>query len=402
MKVLLSAFACEPNRGSEFAVGWSWSIALASAGHEVVVLTCSEGRPAIEQQLAGKDQSPRFVYFDVPKPLRWRQRGPLHAHAALWQWLAADFAKELHRVERFDCVHHVTYAGMRAPSFMGKLGIPFIFGPVGGGEYAPWPLRRGYSAHGIAMEIARDIANLAIRYSPFMKGTFSSAKHIYVTSQETLALMPLQFRAKVQVELAIGTDENRTMDIPYVNGGSSDRRFRILYAGRFIDCKGMHLGLPAFARLVKECPDARLTMVGEGPAERRWRRLAKAADVGERVEWLPWQSSDAMAAIYRQHDVLLFPALHDSGGLVVLEALRQGVPVICLRLGGPASLVDETCGRVVDAHDRTSVQVVEGLAGALVQLSRPSVRRPLSDAARLRGRQFSWQQKVERIYGAAT
>lgn len=403
MKILLSAFACEPNKGSEFAVGWHWSVALSCAGHDVVVLTRSESRPAIEKQMPGRAGQPRFVYVDVPEALRWQSRGPLHAHAALWQWQAARRADELHRRERFDCVHHVTYAGMRTPSFMGKLGIPFIFGPVGGGERAPWPLRRGYSLGGRVMEMARDAANLAIRFSPVMSNTFASADRIYVTSTDTMALMPPRYRAKASVELAIGSDDGKGWiePQPQTEVRTAQDGARVLYAGRFVDCKGMHLGLPAFARLAKSRPDARLTVVGEGPAERRWRRMATALGLDGRIDWRPWQSSDAMTAIYRQHDMLLFPALHDSGGLVVLEAMRQGLPVVCLKLGGPATLVDESCGRSVDTRGRSAPQVVEALAVAMVELSREAVRRPLSDVALTRGRGFSWQQKVQRIYGAS-
>jgi len=209
LKILLSAFACEPNRGSELGVGWNWAVSLAQAGHQVVVLTRSESRPAIERMTkeAPPDLHLRFEYFDVPKPLRWHTRGPLHLHVALWQWLAAGFAKRLHQRERFDCVHHVTFAGLRAPSFMGRLGIPFILGPVGGGERAPWRLRRGYSLHGLIYDAARDAANLMIQFTPFMGGMFASAERIYVTSRETLRLMPHRFRNKVQIELAIGTEE---------------------------------------------------------------------------------------------------------------------------------------------------------------------------------------------------
>ena len=406
MKILLSAFACEPNRGSEMGVGWNWALSLADAGHQVVVLTPSESRPAIERVTkAGLLGSRlRFEYVDVPKPLRWRARGPLHLHVALWQWLAAGFAKKLHQRERFDCVHHVTYAGLRAPSFMGKLGIPFILGPVGGGERAPWRLRRGYSLHGLIYDAARDAANLLIQFTPFMVDTFASAERIYVTSRETLRLMPRRFRNKVQIELAIGAEEESAPLIGRIlpPRRPQDRCFRVVYAGRFIDCKGMHLGLPAFARLVDADPDARLTMVGAGPEERRWRKLAEDLGIAANVEWLPWQDREAMASLYSDHDVLLFPAMHDSGGMVILEAMNHGLPVVCLKLGGPATLVNETCGYAVDPAGKDVGQVVQEMGDALTGLAQDTTRRPLAQAARLRCRDFSWREKVIRIYGLAS
>ena len=178
MRVLLSAFACEPDKGSEFSVGWNWALSLRRAGNDVVVLTRSKSRLAIERALNGSADRPRFVYFDVPRGLRWERRGPLHLHYFLWQRLIVDFALTLHRREKFDCVHHVTYAGLRAPSFMGRLGIPFIFGPVAGGERAPWPLRRGYGLKASALEVVRDAANLLIPIMPGMTATFAHAQRL--------------------------------------------------------------------------------------------------------------------------------------------------------------------------------------------------------------------------------
>ena len=405
MKVLLSAFACEPNKGSEFAVGWNWALFLARAGHQVVVLTRSESRLAIEKETnaAPPDARLRFVYFDVPERLRWQARGPLHAHAILWQWQASGFAKELQRREQFDCVHHVTYAGLRTPSFMGGLGIPFIFGPVGGGERAPWRLRRGYSLAGLIHDAVRDAANFMIQFTPFLTHTFARAERIYVTSRETLRLMPRRFHHKAQIELAIGAEESTA-----VAGGSHPARtardgcFRVLFAGRFVDYKGMHLGLPAFARLARSCPEARLTMVGEGPMQRRWRKLVDDLGITSVVEWLPWQAREHMATLYARHDVLLFPALHDSGGMVVLEAMDHGLPVVCLKLGGPATMVNASCGYAVDPADKSAAQVIREMGDALTGLAGAAVRQPLADAARRRCRDFTWREKVVRVHGLAS
>lgn len=404
MKVLLSAFACEPHVGSEFAVGWNWALALRRAGHDVVVITRSQSRAAIERALAGVKETPRFAYFDVPKAFRWQKRGPLHLHAILWQWLAAEFACSLHRRERFDRVHHVTYAGVRAPSFMGKLGIPFIFGPVGGGERAPWHLRLGYGPLCMAVEGVRDAANLLVRLSPFMKSTFHQASHIYVTSAETLAIIPRRYRSKTRIELAIGIDgQGKTSSEPDTALQSIVGRqgLRVLYAGRFVDYKGMHLGLRGFARLANKDPAARLTMVGEGPSKRRWLRLVQSLGVERQVDWVGWQSGDSMRGVYSRHDVLLFPALHDSGGMVALEAMHYGLPVICLKLGGPSALVNDACGRVVDPERKTVADIATELGDALLSLNNDAVLRDLSQEARTRCAEFSWSRKVARLYGSS-
>src|SRR6185437_4658491 len=245
VKILLSAFACEPHRGSECAVGWNWAIELARAGHAVTVLTHSRSRDVIDRAI-GKmpdSQVPSFVYHEVPALFRWEKRGLLHLHYILWQWEAARLAASHHERERFDCVHHVTYAGIRGPSFMGRLGIPFTFGPVGGGEQAPWRLRMGYHLREQLTDLIRSILNVAVRSGMFLSPTLAAAAKIYVTSRETLNVLPRQYRKKAEIELAIASDSVPEGPVPE----RSNRAYRVLYAGRFLDSKGMFLGLPAFA-----------------------------------------------------------------------------------------------------------------------------------------------------------
>ena len=266
MKILLSAFACEPDRGSEYAVGWNWALSLVRAGHDVVVLTCSEARPAITRTLEKLQLNRRLrcEYFDVPKPFRWKARGPLHLHSALWQWMAVDFAKELHKREKFDRVHHVTYAGLRIPSFMGRLGIPFVFGPVGGGERAPWRLRWGYSLYGLIHDAARDAANALIPFMPFLTETLERAERIYVTSSDTLRLLPRQGGERFQ---AGAGRPPRSLKKQFQQAGVPGwaRQGPLLYAG---DALVFVPGLGLDARAVAMPGRSRVTL--------RWEPLAPA------------------------------------------------------------------------------------------------------------------------------
>lgn len=403
LKILLSAFACEPDRGSECEVGWRWALCLTGMGHDVAVLTRSVSRPAIERAIAklpAVRSKPRFTYFDVSPALRWETRGSLHLHHLIWQRKAAQFAQGLNAQEHFEWVHHVTYAGLRAPSFMGRLGIPFIFGPVGGGESAPWRLRRGYSIRGLVADAFRDAANSLVRLEPTMRKTFAHATKVYVTSDQTLNVLPRRYRQKAAIELAIGIDGVPAVGWPIETWPEPRMKGpRVLYAGRFIDCKGMHLGLPAFAKLLESHPDAKLTMVGEGPAKDRWQQLSRRLKVSTSIIWLPWQRKEDMAAIYADHDVLLCPALHDPGCFVVLEALSHGLPVVCLRLGGPGVMVTDACGIPVDVGSKSRVEVIGALGRALSKLADPETHARMASAAHERCSAFGWQKKVERIYG---
>jgi glycosyltransferase involved in cell wall biosynthesis len=105
----------------------------------------------------------------------------------------------------------------------------------------------------------------------------------------------------------------------------------------------------------------------------------------------------AVMRAYLRHDTFLFPSLHDSSGNVVLEALSCGLPVICLDAGGPAVLVDPSCGFKVRPGEPS--QVVEDLARALHALaSRPALAEAMGEAARHHARDhYSWARQVLRM-----
>ncbi len=132
------------------------------------------------------------------------------------------------------------------------------------------------------------------------------------------------------------------------------------------------------------------------------RNKTKPTAGGRLAEDLPWQNQGRLQQLYREHDLLLFPSLRDSRGMVVLEALSHGLPVMCLNLGGPGVAVDENCGRVIATSGCAEPEVVEAMARAMQELWRDSeLLRRLSDGARRRVAAFSWSRKVRWVYPLA-
>lgn len=404
-KILLSAYACEPNRGSEPGVGWHWAVELARLGHKVWVLTRANNRSVIEAEFSQGAQPANlfFLYYDLPTwTRRWKKGGRgVHLYYLLWQWGAYLLAQKRHKEIQFDLVHHITFVSIRQPSFMGNLDIPFIFGPVAGGERAPWRLRFGYGPRGFMLDALRDVANLLIKFDPLMCRTFKQATKIYVTSEQTCTLIPCKYRHKASVQMAIGVDEkltNSPLQLPIAVPVSEEKILRILYVGQFLYLKGMHLGLPAFAKLLENGVSARLTLVGNGPDEKRWRKLAEKLGVSNLVDWIPWVSQLQLSTIYNQHDVFLFPSLHDSGGMVVLEAITHGLPVICLKLGGPGQIVDDSCGVAIPVISDSRRSIAEKIKGALKTLNDEIKHAKLSVGARKRAQKLTWASRVASIY----
>ena len=406
MKLLLSAYACEPNKGSEPGVGWEWAQEIARLGHEVWVLTRANNKENIETELAKSSpvKNLNFLYYDLPSWTlrRWwkkRERG-IHLYYLLWQWGAFLLAKKVHATERFDQVHHITFVTIRQPSFMGNLGIPFIFGPVSGGERAPQRLRKGYRWRNKILEVFKDLSNFLIKFDPLMRRTFKQAEWIYVTSKWNISLLPRKYRKKASVLLPIGFNSN---ELPGLDEGSqnpaTNGSFKVLYLGNLLYMKGMHLGIPAFARLLQKRPDAKLTLVGSGPDGHHWRTIAEKLGVEDRIDWIPRQDRQTLSALYTANDAFIYPTVQDPGGIVILEALAHGLPVVCLNHRGAGIMVDKTCGLTVEVSGLNEEQTIQALADRLLQLAQdPAKRHCLSNGAVRKAKEFGWSTPVGRIY----
>ncbi len=405
MKVLLSAYSCEPDRGSELGVGWNWALEMARLGHEVWVLTQTHSRAPIEAKLRQMEAPPslHFIYYEpaVKFEKNGGQRFRIYLDYFFWQCGAYKLAREVHKREKFERVHHITWASIRCPSFMWKLGIPFVFGPVGGGESAPWRLRKGFGLRGWLVDAMRDISNWVIRLDPMMNVTFSKAHLILVATEHSRRIIPKKYWDKVRRQINIGVDNHISLDMD--NGKEEIHQpFRPLFVGNFLYLKGMHLGLPAFAHLLERIPDARLTLVGQGPEEKSWRRLADRLNISHCIDWVSWMPQKDLANLYRSHDVLLFPTLRDSGGTVIFEAMMHGLPVICLDLGGPGEIVDNEIGRVVSTAGLSESQVALALAEAMIQFAKdPALQKDLQVNAKRKGKSLTWSSVVAQLYEEA-
>lgn len=399
MKVLLSAYACEPGKGSEPGVGWRWAIEIARRGHKVTALTRANNRANIEAGIAADPDYPdtiQFAYYDLPP---WalnlkRLSGAVLPYYILWQWGAYRMARRLHTDQMFDLVHHITFGGVRHFSFMGKLGVHFILGPIGGGETSPFWLRWKTGFVGGCRDTIRDILNALSQIDPITRMSASSASIIFTKTLESLRLLPCTVHYKSYVQMEIG------IDTPCENNEIKgiDRHKQVLFIGRFIYWKGMRIGLDAFARVLKQDPTLRLTMVGRGPEEKRWRRYAQRLGVSERINWVPWLPQKELKGLYESCGILLFPSLHDSSGNVVLEALSHGLPVVCLKLGGPGEIVNANCGCAIPANHGDYGRLIDEMSLALQHFTEtPEKWSRASARAREEAKKWNWAARVEAL-----
>ncbi len=393
MRILLSAYSCGPNRGSEPGVGWGAAMSLAAYA-EVHVLTTFESRVSIKAEIAAGriPKSLHFHFFDLPGSVWWWKYGHLRGiqfHYALWQRLAGRVVRRLHKEFCFDAAQHVTFVRYWSPSGLRNSGIPYIFGPVAGADLPPAELIREYPIQQRFIFLARKIVRWFGERNPATLSTLRNAAHVFAATPATqdrcLALGVSSEQLSLCQAIALTDDEFAVLSsMPFVD---SPMFFGM---GLLIHRKRYDLAIRAFAEAA--IPGSKLVLIGGGPEESRLRALAERLGVLDRIEITGFLSRQEAWNKMSECSVLLHPCDLESGGCVVQEAMAAGRPVIAFDMGGPAMMIDSSCGFKVSPCP--SVRMVDAMAVSMKSLAAPSVRRPMSEAARGRAaRAFRWPDR---------
>lgn len=395
LNILISAYACRPNRGSEPGVGWSTACEIAK--HERVwVVTRNDNRPFIDAELTKHPISNlEFIYCDVPPILGWFCKSTQLTHYYLWQIVAYFTIKRLHPDLTFDLIHHVTYVRYSTPSFLAFLPIPFIWGSVGGGEIAPGPFWQDFNLRARIYEMARMMTHRLGEIDPFTRLTIRKSTLVRATTRDTATRLIHMGAVNPEIfpESALPLAEIKAIS---QHEPPSDSPIRFISIARLLHWKGLHLGIQGFAKAALPS-NSEYWIFGEGPERGSLEQLAQRVGVGDQVKFFGYLDRPQTLAYLSQCHVLLHPSLHDSGGWVCIEAMATGRPVICLDLGGPSTQVTAQVGIKVPAHNPE--QAVEGLAQAMYQLAGDAtLRAELGRSGQYRAQAvYSWESRGQHL-----
>lgn len=176
----------------------------------------------------------------------------------------------------------------------------------------------------------------------------------------------------------------------------------VLYVGRLDREKGIDVLLEAFAEIRHRVPASRLAIAGKGVLEPDLRKRASELDMGSEVVFTGYLAGDVLAHVYHCSDVLVVPSLYEPFGIVALEGMICGLPVIASATGGLTEIVeDDISGLLFRPGDPASL--AERLIAVLTDAE---LRQRLGSAGHRRARDvFSWRRVAgltQRIYEASS
>ena len=397
LRLCLSLYACEPNRGSEPGVGWAWAIGMAKR-HETWVITRANNRSAIEAELdrlvVSAEERPHFVWVDLPGWVcRLKKKGivPVGLYYLLWQF-AARRAWDRTGI-RVDVMHHVTFNTFTIPGVWWRRREKVVLGPLGGMSICPMAFLRCFPVISCIREVLRSFFIRLWAWSPLYRRSRSSASALFFTTDVLRkSLEDGRVPSRTLLETAVPERLIRFMD------GSSAvvRSRRFVWAGSLEGRKAPDIAVRAFVDAFRDASDPPvLEIVGSGPLEQRLRRLVSANKAERIIRFCGKEPQETLWDKFRSSVALVFTSVRDTSGNVVLEALACGTPIICFDHQGVAEIVDSTCALTV--KPRSYGEAVVDFAAAMRRLSdEPNLADRLGEAGRKRVVSwFTWERKFD-------
>jgi glycosyltransferase involved in cell wall biosynthesis len=392
------AYACDPQGAGEHWLGWGWAEQAASFC-DVVLITTPKAREAVEAAAAPLGIQPVFVEVSSAVRRATEFSGLSWGRKLAWSRQAGKVAHKLHQERPFALAHQTTFHTFRVPFAAAGLGIPSVWGPIAGGESAP-PGFGAFLGKARNGEVARRLINRLWLKVPSVRRSLNAVSCLFVSNRTTLQFLPKAVQSKCRVVAPNALrPQDRNLPVRTKDAGRNPGGLELLYVGNCVATRAIPIVMEAIQSPGLET--ARLRVVGGGPAIPFWQELAQHAGLTARVEFVGKVPHRELDGFYAAADALVFPALRDSGGSALLEAMARQVPVVCLDWGGPGEMIDANSGLKVPVG--TPAETVHDFAVALRRLTQePGLGPQLAAAARTRAlEQFDWSSKrrlLETLY----
>jgi glycosyltransferase involved in cell wall biosynthesis len=392
IRVVMLGYVFDRDDVGESFVAYKWALHLS----ELVDLTVL----AFERtgQVPLKEQLPNARVITWPEPrffTRWERLNAMmkpswfFLRSKVKAWVNAELASG----EKYDLFHQVAPFSLRYPSPFRNFEVPYILGPVGGSLKVPKELETEVKSDSWFTKL-RKFDQFRLRHDSRLRASFAKASCVigvapYVETILKEASLPVR---RFEALSEWGVDS--VVDAPAQS--KNGKSLKLLHVGRVVRTKGLRDVVRAMA-LLKDYPDIQLTSAGHGNDIDECKREAQALGVAERVIFLGRVSRQRVEQLYEESDILVFPSFRESSGGVVIEAMRWGLPIITCNYGGPANVVDNSTGILIEPSDPEQFHV--SIATAIKSLrDHPELISQLGGAAITKiERNFGWDRKLQLV-----
>lgn len=399
MKVLINAYACAPNRGSEPGMAWNWIINLANYC-ELYIITEGEWKEEIERELSILPfrEKIHFYYNPVSERIRkicWNQGDwRFYIYYSNWQKKTLKIAESIVKEQRIDIVHHLNMIGFREPGYLWKIDKPFIWGPIGGLNFIPLEYMGSLGIKDTLLYTLKNAINyLQTKTHPRVLKAVKKASFLISASQNSiLAFQQLFKRDSVLInETGCYIDLNK----PKINSLKSSGLFKILWVGRFIPTKYLGMALQSIAE-IKHLEGIEFHIVGDGIGKKNtdyWKKYAEKLGIQSICFWHGLIPHNHVQILMKESDLFLFTSIAEGTPHVVLESIANNLPILCFNTCGQGDVVNEKVGYKIEMTNPKK-SISEFASKIKLLYNDRELLNALSENCNVRQRELTWELKA--------
>lgn len=347
IKVLINAYACSPNMGSEPGMAWNWCLNLAKHC-ELHIITEGEFRDKIETILPTLPQGKNmhFYYNPVSDEIRkmcWNQGDwRFYKYYKEWQWKTYLIAKDICQKTHIDILHQLNMIGFREPGYLWKIpDIPFVWGPVDAKESFPIAYLEGANLKTkLFMQLKNAITKWQLQHAKRVHSAVKRASYVVSASSNSQRA----FKKYFQIESPLLNETGCYIQEHPVIDKSTKEYLDVLWVGKLDFRKQLSLALRSVAKT--QNPRIKLHIVGGGNSL-PYQVLAKELGIETQCKWYGAISHEEVQKSMQESDVFFFTSVAEGTPHVVLEAIGNNLPVICFNTCGQGDSVNEKVGRKI-------------------------------------------------------
>ena len=367
--ILILSYQLSPTKGSEYSVAWNYVIRMSKHCNLTVLYGASGDHigDCEEMEHFASKTDLKNVKFICVKPnqwtnlLNWFNRHDFFKYTFYWAYKAwqkqvYDIAKNLIKNNHFDLIHFIGPIGYREPGYLWKLGLPYIWGPIGGSNNTNTILQKHTSIPArFKFWLRNRINEVQLRKNRRLKLALKNTHLLLTATTENQNNFE-----KIWNKKSIYLPENSIVTNISLNTKKFEtNKYHFIIVGSLIERKAVHILLEALVQ-VHHKELLVVDIVGDGPMRTPLETFSREQCLLNFIKWHGQLPRGEAVKIFNSAHMHIITSLSEANTSVIWEAMSYGVPTMSFDHCGMHDTICDKCG--IKIPIRTYEQCVSDLA----------------------------------------
>lgn len=402
-RILVMAYMLSPYKGSEFSVAWNYVTHMSKANDLTVLYgisgnhmgECRETEDYIDKHpIPGVELIPVYPNHWA-NLLNWPNRHDIFVYTfyfayRAWHRQAYRIACQLAERKHFDIVHYVGMIGYREPGYLWKLGLPYVWGPVGGANNVPWQLMKHMPLAGKIKSAFRNIANTIQLHTMrrLRKALKSTDVLMTATSENQRKFKGIYNKDSICLPENCITGSISLDEAKFENPS----KYNIMVIGRLDANKSVGTLLEALTKVSRR-DMLHVDIVGDGPLRGRLQHYASRHGLEGLMTWHGQLPRQQAVQLFNSAHLHVITSVSEGNPTTIWEAMSYGVPTLSFDHCGMHDTLCGRCGIRVPIAKHYE-KCVDALARAIDDLlEHPARFRQLAEGTIQCAKRYTWDER---------